>query len=58
MLSSQAKPSFASGGAFLDDTRREVAEYLAENGVDAAGRRRLYAKGIVASVLMSAPGRC
>jgi linoleoyl-CoA desaturase len=52
MLSSQAKPSFASGGAFLDDTRREVAEYLAENGVDAAGRRRLYAKGIVASVLM------
>ena len=45
------KPSFASGGAFLDETRREVAAYLAEPGVAAAGRRRLYTKGIVACVL-------
>lgn len=48
----QQKPSFASGGAFLDDTRREVAEYLAEHGVAAGGRRRLYAKGFVAFALM------
>lgn len=48
----QQKLSFASGGAFLDDTRREVAEYLAEPGVEAAGRRRLYAKGLAAFALM------
>jgi len=47
----QPRPLFDSGGAFLDDTRKEVAAYLAETGVSAAGRRRLYTKGFLAFAL-------
>ncbi|HKI91058.1 MAG TPA: acyl-CoA desaturase [Gaiellaceae bacterium] len=48
LTASTPKPRFDNGGAFAQDTRREVEEYLAVPGVQAAGRRRLYAKGALA----------
>ena len=46
------KLSFDNGGDFLRDTRREVEEYLGDDRVAAAGRRRLYAKALVAFGLL------
>jgi linoleoyl-CoA desaturase len=46
------KVAFASGGAFLDDVRREVDAYLADPAVARRGRRALFLKAVVAIGLM------
>ncbi len=48
------KVSFDNGGAFARDTRLDVERYLADGRVRAAGRRRLYAKSLVAFGLTAA----
>jgi linoleoyl-CoA desaturase len=40
--------SFDNGGAFAVETRREVEQYLADERVEALGRKRLHAKAFVA----------
>ena len=48
-----SKLSFENGGDFIRDTRREVEQYLADRRVYAAGRRALYAKGVLSFVLLA-----
>ncbi len=52
-MSAAPKLSFDNGGEFIRDTRREVEQYLADRRVNAAGRRALYAKGIVSFLLLA-----
>jgi linoleoyl-CoA desaturase len=45
------KLSFATGGDFIADTRREVELYLASRGTRLRGRLQLYAKSLVAAAV-------
>jgi linoleoyl-CoA desaturase len=49
-----AKLSFATGGDFLADTRRDVEVYLATSGTQLRGRLELYVKAVVALALWGA----
>ena len=51
---SPPKLSFDNGGEFIKQTRREVEEYLSVRRTRVRGRVELYAKGVVAFVLLSA----
>src|SRR5258708_11181182 len=53
VLTPQQKISFDNGGAFVQDTRREVEAYLAGSGVRAVGRRQLHVKAAVAFGLLA-----
>ena len=46
------KLSFGNGGDFIRQTRREVDEYLSAPRIRTRGRIELYAKGVVALVLL------
>ena len=46
------KLSFDNGGDFIRETRREVEAYLSAPGIRTRGRIELYAKGVVAFVLL------
>lgn len=52
-MSALPKLSFDNGGDFIRETRREVEAYLADRRVHAAGRRALYAKGILSFALLA-----
>ena len=52
MLRSVPKLSFDTGGEFIRQTRREVDEYLSDPRTRARGRAALYAKGVVAFVVL------
>ena len=52
MLRSVPKLSFDTGGEFIRETRREVDEYLSDPRTRARGRVELYAKGVVAFVVL------
>jgi hypothetical protein len=54
MRTAVPKLSFATGGDFLADTRREVELYLRSRRTRVSGRIRLYAKTFVALALMFA----
>jgi linoleoyl-CoA desaturase len=54
MLKSAPKLSFDTGGEFIRQTRREVDEYLSNPRTRARGRAALYAKGVVAFVVLLA----
>ena len=51
-LKSTPKLSFDNGGEFIRQTRREVEEYLSARGTRVRGRVQLYAKGVVALVVL------
>ena len=51
---SPPKLSFDNGGEFIRQTRREVEEYLSVRRTRVRGRVELYAKGVVAVVVLSA----
>ena len=51
-LKSAPKLSFDNGGEFIRQTRREVEEYLSARGTRVRGRVQLYAKGVVALVVL------
>ena len=51
---SPPKLSFDNGGEFIRQTRREVEEYLSVRRVRVGGRAKLYAKGVIAFVLLLA----
>ena len=51
-LSSTPRLSFDTGGEFIRQTRLEVDEYLSARGTRVRGRAKLYAKGVVAFVLL------
>jgi linoleoyl-CoA desaturase len=52
LKTSQKRVSFDNGGDFIRETRREVEEYLSARGTRMRGRAELYAKGIVAFVVL------
>ena len=52
MLTSVPKLSFDTGGEFIRQTRREVDAYLSDPRTRARGRAELYAKGVVAFVVL------
>ena len=54
MLRSAPKLSFDTGGEFIRQTRHEVDEYLSDPRIRARGRAELYAKGVVAFVVLFA----
>ena len=51
-LKSTPKLSFDNGGEFIRQTRRDVEEYLSARGTRVRGRVQLYAKGVVALVVL------
>ncbi len=51
-LKSTPKLSFDNGGAFIRQTRREVEEYLSARRTRVRGQAQLYAKGVVAFVVL------
>jgi linoleoyl-CoA desaturase len=51
-LKSRPKLSFDTGGEFIRQTRREVDEYLSAGRTRLRGRAQLYAKGVVAFVVL------
>ena len=51
-LKGAPKLSFDTGGEFIRQTRREVDEYLSDPRTRARGRAGLYAKGVVAFVVL------
>jgi len=53
-VSSAPKVSFDNGGDFIRDVRRQVEEYLADEGVRARGRRQLRLKSVVSFALWAA----
>ena len=52
MLKSAPRLSFDTGGEFIRQTRLEVDEYLSDPRTRARGRAALYAKGVVAFLLL------
>ena len=51
-MKSATKLSFDNGGEFIRQTRLEVDEYLSDSRTRARGRAALYAKGIVAFLVL------
>ena len=51
MEAAPAKLAFDNGGAFIQDTRREVEQYLARGGARFKGALMLYAKAPIALAL-------
>ena len=51
-MSQPRKLSFDNGGDFIRQTRREVEDYLSAPHIRMRGRMELYAKGVVAFVLL------
>ena len=54
MKAAATKLAFDNGGAFVQDTRREVEQYLARGRTRVRGAAQLYAKAPVALALMAA----